>query len=357
MSYGIKIKRNDGTEILNDTMPGGRVFLQDLSLPTQTSGTTSTYTYANVPGGECLRLYTMKSGMHTWTTGTNNLGQATINVTAYGTFPNIQSRLLAFAVKTSETFSNSIGLSIVNDQGERTVSALYPCAQFLGKLTLQNSPWDSGTTADGYNWYKHSINSTSSGSGRTRFILWNLPSNADDTYYSGDSYVSSATSGSYTVDMTVATTAGSYTLPEGFLFALDNITASSDTYGLRIYDAGGNLTFDAGLDHMVIKAIESGISYDGTFTLSSFSSGTPAFSHFPYYSEKWTADPNPLNISSNVIIKQGFAKRNGTSLITKLITMQNYTEDSRRNINWTWGVKTGLITLVVDSSLYGGTNL
>ena len=361
MSYGLEILRNDGTKIVSDTMPGGRCFVQVLTLATQTLGTTSTYTFSNVPGGESLRLYTMKAGMHSWSTGTNLSGQAVLNVTAYGTFPAIQSRLLVFAVKTTESFSNDIGISLVNDQGERTVSALYPCSEFLGKVTLNSTPTTTATTADGYNWYTHDL-STSLGANRTRFILWNLPSNSDDTWYAGDAYVSSGTSGSYSLQMQVATKAGSYTLPEGFVFGLDGISASSDTYGVRIYDAGSSLTFDAGLDHMVIKAIEQGIAFDtsgatNTYTLSSLGSGTPAYSLPPFYSERWTADPNPLNISSHVVIKQGFIKRDGSDYKTQVITLQDYTEDSRKNINWTWGVTSGLVVLVVNSALYGGTNL
>jgi hypothetical protein len=361
MSYGLEIRRNDGTKILSQTMPGGRCFVQDLVLPTQTSGTTSTYTFSNVPGGENLRLYTMRAGMHTWTTGTNLSGQATLNVTAYGTFPNIASRLAVFTTKTTESFSNNIGLSIVNDNGERTASALYPCGEFLGKVTLQSSPDSTDTTTDGYNHYVHTTTSTSLGSGRTRLILWNLPSNSDDTWYAGDAYVSSSTTGSYNITMEVATKAGSYTLPEGFVFGLDNLSPSTDTYGLRIYDASNKLTFDAGLDHMVISAIEQGLSYNtsssSSFSLSSFGSGIPGFFLPPYYSEKWVADPNPLNISSTVTIKKGFIKRNGSNFITQVITMSVTTEDSRKNITWSWGVISGLITVVVDSTIYGGTSL
>ena len=277
MTYGIQVTGPAGNEIVNLSMSGGRSYVQEIRREwAPPGGQTFTYTFPNIPSGDDLVIYVVQLGPFNWNVSTVN-NQAVLTLTAnvpsgnglFGSFYT-ETALLVFTKKTVETFNNDYGVAFVNDAGERIVSAIYPTAEFIGKLQFSPVPdnWlEGGFNAlprSSYYMHRHQSSPTSMGSGRKRIILWNLPSTSEEQWYACDtSYIPSTVTGNFQVECQIVSGIGNgYALPEAYVFAVDGINNSSDNYGVRIYDASGRVTFDGGLNHMVIKSFYNGMDFN-----------------------------------------------------------------------------------------------
>lgn len=357
MSYGIEVTRANGKVIASQTMPGGRVYVGKITAAAGTSP--SPYIYPEVPGGSSLRVLQVSRGAHTWSTGTNAQGQATITLTPVSNRFDYSTVLYIFTTQTTEP---SYGIQTINDVGERSFSTIFPCPEFLGKVTFSSTPSYSEDLAEGSYWsFVH--NTTSNlGAGRTRLILWNLPENAGDCWFTGTTLIESYVTGNYVVTAKyIKPTAVSSVVPEAFVFALDGLTESSDTHGLRVYDGSTpqKLLFDAGLNHMIIKGYETVVDYPNTtgttFTYANLTniSNSPVFLIPSYSKEVWTRIATTQ--SSNGVLYTGCMRRVGNTLYTKLVKETSLYEDAIVTGTWYYGVSQDLTQLVVNGTDYGAT--
>lgn len=377
-SYGIQITGPNGNDTVNLEMAGGRSFVQEIIFPYTSPGEVRNYTFDNVPSGDDLVIYTAGIGPFYWTTGTSG-GKATLTITAYtpsasrvGAFYNTL-KLWIFAKKTTETFNNDYGIALINEVGERTVSALYPTAEFLGKVTFNSTAsYFEHINGSTLNKYYHQTTANVGGAGRKRLILWNLPSNANDTWYTGDSYIVETAGNSFPIECAVINPDTSYAVPEAFIFAIDGLTTGSDTYGIRVYDSSGNVTFDGAKNHLVIKGFQTGLQY-ATTGLSIAGRPTYTGTANSYTLDSAVGVSNPLVFLSRLFIEQGVnntpssslschiywhegvVRRQGNILYMKRITTYYNFEDYRLPSGYLYqeGMNSNLITMVVDGSIYG----
>lgn len=342
-NYGTALyKANGSTPLINQGLAGGSLYLATVSVA---AGSSQTFTYADVPGGAYLRVMLVQAGGHSFSIGTNGSGQATVTFSANGT-SSYATIAFIFATQTTEP---SYGVSLINDDGERLVSTLFGVPEFLGAVTT------SGSLASGY-WTA----STSLGAGRKRMILWKIP---DTTYiaFQGDCYVADSVTGSYTLTCKSFTFTGSESMPfapVAYVFALDGLSAGSESYGMRVFTASGAVTFDSGKQMLALLKSQT-YSFGDSITISSMSGITPAVllpsptaqygsssSYFAGY-DTITGDPLYGYILSNYY---GTLRKNGTTLYTAYTYVDagtSWTPNDFYN-----GQGTGLVTIVTDSANY-----
>jgi hypothetical protein len=398
MSYGIQVRGPAGNETINLSMSGGRSYVQEIrrtwSMP---GGQRFTYTFPNIPSGDDLVVYVVQLGPFYWEASTvNNQAVITLiaNVPFSGTIGSFYEEivLLVFTRKTVETFNSDYGVAFINEAGERTVSAIYPTAEFIGKLTFSAVP-DTSEYGSGhrqlprssYYMHTHSSTPTNIGAGRKRIILWNLPSTGEEQWYTcSTSYMPDTVTGNFQVAAQVVSYRGKgYALPEAYVFAVDGINPSSDSYGLRIYDASGRVTFDAGLNHMVIKSLYDGMDFNideiigrsdyqerfpqfflpdvlgpaNTYTITGFDGIVPLIFLPTMFVEEG------IPIRSQYIIQAyytyyhtGMTRKAGNTLSLRAITTGFTQEDRGLSSNFWW--EAGSIynngTVIVDATPLGG---
>ncbi len=326
MPQGLAIYRADGQAIVDHLSIGG-TFVDVVSV---NAGATQTFTYPEVPGGQ-LRIIQGRGGSHTWSTGTNGSGQATLTVTAHAANGSLAygSIIIVLARSTTEP---TFGIAVDNGFG-RAVSAIFPQPEFVGIATINATPGGYYTTPEGYTAVTHQV--TIPGSGE-RLLYAVLPSSTADTWYRLNTITPSvgkdqptqyvkAGAALYDSFVTVYTKAATYQLPMVLTFRHGNTTASSNTHGLRIWDAASNVTFDSGRDHINYTRIANDLAYpDVTGSVNSHAGlgATPAI-----------AVPNFLRqvitlVSGSTYRRRWFiatVRRNGTNLESRLI------EDSDAN--------------------------
>jgi hypothetical protein len=398
MSYGIQVKGPAGNETVNLTMSGGRSYVQEIRRTWESpGGQTYTYTFPNIPGGENLVVYVAQNGPFYWTTSTVN-NQAVISLYAqpesrppgYGSYSD-QSVLSVFTRKTTETFNNDYGVALVNDAGERIVSAIYSTAEFIGKLTFSPvvDQWINGGIQDlprsSYHLNIHTSEATNIGAGRKRIILWNLPeTSSTDVWYTCDSsYLPDTLTGNFQIQMKAVTKGGlGYAMPEAYVFAVDGINPSSDSYGLRIYDASGRVTFDAGLNHMVISGFYNGMDFNiddivnrynendfrpqvrpqdpsgptNTYTINGFDGIVPLIFLPTLFVEEGIPYPGTFVLTYYLLYYTGMVRKTGNQLSMRGITTGFNQEDAALANGWWW--ESGSVydhgTVIVDATPLGG---
>lgn len=387
--YGLQVKRADGTIIASPSSPSGRLFIQKIEVTgTGTAGTNTSFTFPTVPTASNLRIVPLGTSRpcHYIYTGANTTGTTQVSLVERTIDPNYGgskvTQLMIFSSNTYETLTSTYGLSTLNDANERIISATQPCIQFLGKLVANTTPYYSYTApiVTSNTIYNHTANASSSFTiqpYQQLFIAWSLPSTTSQIWFypgeasfDGDPDPNFDTSYFYNPGPSAMTVAageqfGYFTIlkppstsitnwPEGFVFAVDKMAASTDQYGLRIRDASGNITFDSGLNHAELAGYETTLTIQSTLSASTFSGITPA-----------TTLPTYASITSSTSLgtrfSAGFYRRNGTSLdFTRLIHAAypapgpNYSYVISP-VGSTNVIGTNLTMLVTDATRYGGS--
>ena len=180
MSYGIIIRRADGTIIAAPGVQGGGIFI---GVRTISAGVSDTWTFNTVPGGSYLRVLQVSGGAHYYTIGTNGSNQATLTATARTTytisgnqFGFQDSTFLIFSTFTTEDLSNDYGIAVINDSGERLVSAIHSSPVFTAKVSSWNLGLNYSIAEEGYTVYEYSSSPLSYGLGQDNLVFWNIPS-------------------------------------------------------------------------------------------------------------------------------------------------------------------------------------
>ena len=345
-TYGTALyKANGTTPLINQGLSGGSLYLDTVTLAV---GTSATYTYPDVPGGAYLRVMLVKAGAHAYSIGTNGSGQATVAFTYYsGSGSSNQTIAFIFASQTTEP---SYGVSLINDAGERLVSSLFSVPECIGVVT---STYVGGGSIGGV-W-----SATSSvGAGRKRMILWKIP-DTSYTSFQGEGYISEAVTGSYSVSCRqYQTSSETFAAPVAYIFALTGLATGSESYGIRVYTAGGAVTFDSGKQMLSLLKSQT---YDfGTPVTVASMSGVAAAILLPSPTSQYgssssyfagydgiTGEPLYGYIYTNYF---GATRKNGTTLYSDYFYVDG-------GSGWTLndyynGQSTGLVTVVTDSSNY-----
>jgi hypothetical protein len=357
MTYGLLTQRPNGMPLIDPTLIGGRVYVGKY---TAAAGASASYTFPNIPGHGRLRVLQIAAGGHSYALSTNGSGQAVITFTPYSQTSSRSTTVFLFTTYTTEP---DYGVLTTNDAGQRTVSGLFPVPEFLGKVTFSNTPSSSYDTADGTYWVYDHLSATSLGAGRERLVLWSLPENTYDCWFKGTTNISNTVTGSFNLRARfIRAPTDPYSMPEAFVFALDGLTTSSDTYGIRVFDQSGNITFDSGRDHMVIKGFETTVDYPSssgsTLTFPGLStltaSNVPVMLIPSYGKDVWA---RITASSSTEKSYEAGVRRVGSTLYTRLVLLSTAYEDIGGTTHTNeWGVRTDLMQLVLDGALYGASN-
>lgn len=353
MSYGLEITRANGRTMLAPASRGG-VFV---GLYTAAYGATGSWTFPNIPAGG-LTPYMIGFGGHQVVVGSSGgVATLTLNPVLSGTAPPLSMRIAStIAVFARLTNEGNYGVLMTSEDGERSISSLYPVPVFLGKLTFSATPTSSfATGVNGFTRYTHTV-STSLGAGRTRMILWTIPSSSLDVWYTGTSYLSNA-AGAANVDLKILRApATTPVLPQGFVFALDGLAASGSAYGLQCFNASGQLTYDSNLAHWRsiglstygYPATSAGQSAINTYTMADYAAATtPLLLIQPYHFEAWTS-----GAVSTAILYDGFVKRSGTTLSTRTAQTGTDSEDAPRGGSYASALSSGISHLILDGADY-----
>jgi len=297
-----------------------------------------------------LRVYYVQSGSHSVSLSTVG-GKARLTATAVKQYVGGATTLLVFTTYTTEP---EYGLAYTNTSGDRIVSTNYPLPKFEGKISFSTTPSYYTSVTDGtHDVYVHQT-ASSLGGLTNRLILWTIPDQAADVWYYGTGFVPSSQGGfTASINILVPKTGATYTLPEALVFSLSGFQASSDSYGLRLYNESGTMVFDAGLKHLQIK-VYGGVQYGTTQyseTNTQFGSTVPAVL-LPQYYELENVAISGLS-SSNYYERNGAVKRSGNTLYSKKFLTNRGVDDISLTSLDTWGSSANT-TLIANAELFGG---
>lgn len=359
MSYGLQTMDASGVVRVAPSSTAG-LFVE---VRTVAAGASETVTYPQVPAGS-LHVIQSINGTHTWSVSANGSGQAQLVVTAT---PSDGSTEYAstFLVMAKQTTEPSYGFMFTNDQGERTVSSVFPVPVYIGKATINTTPQFGFTGPGGYQVCYHSM--TFPGLGSTnRLLFLSLPDNTDDTWYGTVSLRPSTSKnpgyqkpGAAVPEATIiiATKVANYKLPEVLVFTLDSYPTSAEPWGIQLLDDQGRTTYHSALETIIYTKLRNDIAFSTTrdgvlsFSVPELTNGAIAMSS---YSQRTATQVSGSLHEFDV--DYGFVRKNGTTLETKLIWDSNY-QASLAGV--TTGVRqigrpTNLTLAVIARATFGG---
>jgi len=267
----------------------------------------------------------------------------------------------------NNTIEGNYGINAVNDLGQRVISTVYPNSRFLGKLSLSGqtpSKYDTTTAIGGEYSYRCNTNSiayTPTSANHSTLVFWSIPSSTStDLWYSGKPtlFVNAGNANGTMYYRGASGFNGALpALPEAFAFETGPYIAASSTYGVRVFDASGNVMFDGGTPQLVILGMITGASY--TSTLQSWTlpgTYTPAVFCNQYVNERKGSGCN-IDGAANLYEYWGMVRRNGTTLYTQRIMMNNEGDffDCRdTQTDYYYGNSTGIVFPILNATQYGG---
>lgn len=259
------------------------------------------------------------------------------------------------------------GLRIINDDSELLVDSNYFSPAFAQKLEFSPSAV-SETAGDSYRhsgYVKREYRTPPITVSGNYIVMWTLPTVSNDVWYGFGS--STANMGGFLTCYVYANSLGdplTYTLPTAYLFAISSLPASTDAYGLRLFNESGNKTFDSNNVQLVPYYVSESFSFwnDPTGTFQSF----PATIEVPALANRifMLPDYNSLRISgagspthSEFLYEPAFrtAGANGISLQVKELCTYYSNEDFAWPYSQTiynTGNRSGLAVIMADADLY-----
>lgn len=331
MSHGVAVYNTVGTEIMRTPDVSGGVFVGSFTMPAGSSGT---FTFAQCAAGS-LRVLQHTAGTHSWSISTNGLGSPVINYTAYTPADGI-TRATGIFVFTVDATLDAFGFFANNLLGERVVDSTFVKPEFLGKFSLSALGGAVALQNSGWSHQDYQSASQTVGTGRTRVVLYDFPdTGSQDVYYATGLAVIPPGQNSFLCNARVLYANGSsWTVPQAYVFAIDGLTAGSG-WGLQVFNAAGQLTYEASKNHMNIRALGNGYAYP-VFSLFSYSftpnsyalptlpAGAAAFLT-PFSAQRW--EPTGPG-SSESRLYQGGMRRSGSTLFTRIFHIATFTQDA-----------------------------
>lgn len=349
--YGLECYTSTGQKIVSPEQVGA-VFVGKV-VCSITSGT-QVIDYPSVPFGGLFALQ-FGEGVHTWVI-TDNTGTCRLTFTWAKEVYQVQrsTTLYLFANNTVEP---NYGVNVLNELGQRVVSTIFPATKFLGKKTLNTTPSTIDSQA-----YQYSTTgfTYAPAAGNSPLVFWSLPNSSDTSlWWQGNPGVF-GTGASTTCRMYCKTpnTPPSSSLPEAFLFETGPVQANSD-YGIRVYDASGNIMFDGATDSLVVLTMIVGAEFATTPMSYTLPSGyTPAM-----FMPQWAKEGRRGACSDGLASRgeyKGMYRRSGTTLYTSVELFEVIPEDwtcSQPDIDLVYGMKTGLAIPIISAERFGGTTI
>jgi hypothetical protein len=361
--------------VLVNNMLGGRV---GYAVATASYGVTQSYVFNDIPGHQYVKYFVLQAGAHTVSLTTEN-GCAKLTLTHFlVNFGFTQdTRVAVFATKTTNP---TYGISVTNADGEILASTNYLVPVYRGKITFPSSYENPGSTLIRRHFQTVSLGDSNS----YKLIFYTIPESTN-VWFTGDTFIDSGSS-SYTVNTYYTVSSGSfgsYSLAEGFVFQLNNLTTdlSTHTYGVRLYNTQSpqRLTLDSGSKHLNLKGDWWSIDYDPTTEQSHtgyragavqtldasnnviLSGGqTAGFSAYtavsiPQYIKYTSTRRNAGENLWQINLRQGYYRRQGTNMYTKAFTRVVGYEDGYVDFDYgNYGIQYGNKAFVLDTKLLGG---
>jgi len=140
------------------------------------------------------------------------------------------------------------GLRIINDESELLIDSEYFSPAFAQKLEFSPTVYseEAGSTYLHSGYVKREYRTSTVTASGNFIVMWTLPNSTSDVWYNFET--STTSMGGYLTLWVYANSMGldlTYTLPTGYLFAISSLPASSETYGLRLFNSAGIKTFDS----------------------------------------------------------------------------------------------------------------
>lgn len=360
-TYGLQVFDASGIKQLDSTTDiGGRVYLGrvDFSALNRQVGDVIVSDIYPVEKKEDLFVYVASEGPFTYTIQTiliNSTSRAQIvatvtrGVSAEGDAIGDRLILLVFAKKAKPfTSINNYGLYITNPNSELVLTDKALIPTFLERVT-PNPFYGSNTIYQyfGFNNYRrilfaHTVN-LSQATNKDRLIFMTIPditipgtTDKLDVWYWVDSFADGLTNES-SITVYVDSPAEkyfepdpasetkwiaygptkAYPLPQIYVFALDYLPSSGQTYGLQIKNSTGGITFDSGLKHLNIDAYIPNLTFTDTKTaVSGFTQSETKAIVIPKYAERRSSQQGA---DTWIVGYAGAFQRDGSTLYTKLI--------------------------------------
>lgn len=333
MTHGAAIYNASGAEIMRTPAVRGGVYVGEYTLPVGSSGT---LTFANCAAGS-LQVLQHQGGMHAWDIGTNGSGRPVINYTAYTPVGNVPARHTRLVVFTLNPIDDAYGMIANNLLGERVFGTTFMKPEFLGKFTLSENGASDGIANTGWLVQNYQSAYSSIGAGRTRVIFYSLlDTGAQDVYYAPTWNFVDPSQINYQCGINIFFRSGaSFAVPTAYVFAVDGAAANSDGWGLQVFNSAGQLTFDAGKNHIIIREI------GGTYSFPS-----PAFPDYGYTPNTYalpSLPDNPATFLTNFTMQAweptgesssmernyvGAFRRSGNTLYSRIFHVSNFFEDA-----------------------------
>jgi hypothetical protein len=140
------------------------------------------------------------------------------------------------------------GLRIVNDESELLVDSEYFSPAFAQKLEFSPTVYseEAGSTYLHSGYVKREYRTSTVTAPGNFIVMWTIPNSTADVWYNFET--STTSMGGYLTLWVYANSMGdnlTYTLPTGYLFAINSLPASSVGYGLQLFNSAGTKTFDS----------------------------------------------------------------------------------------------------------------
>lgn len=296
MAYGITTYRANGSVMMDGLVRGG-VLVGVMRIPAGAGSGSQKFPRTS---SNKLSFVYARDGGHQITLGPDSIGtsggfEGTIYWQTGIEFPGFDETVL-YVFCTGVAVTDSFGLMTVNDFGETLVDPGFPLPQFVETALLSTSAALKYNTPDGYTAHVHRTAVINPRPAADKLVLMAMPDvGANDTWYALKKDYILAGEGSVQIEVVVYTQAASYQLPSLHVYAVNSLEASSDTFGLRLFDNLSRITFDSGVESMVTReqlqvSMPSAGGNTATYSLPSVS--MPGVTVPYYYESKFVAVGN-----------------------------------------------------------------
>lgn len=264
------------------------------------------------------------------------------------------------------------GIQISTTAGQRLIDGQFMVPEFVGKLNLNPTPVYNYTNTNSYlnaagvfntRTYEFAndaaLTATNAAlAGRTAMVFWKYPDTGSaNLWWVAYNY---GAMNCYTAPGT----AGPSTLPTAYVFAVGSATASSEGFGMRLWDAAGTMIFDSGKKQLVTYNVATGMDYNIFSAKDTVSVAMPMNAGFLqptcyYINDQRVAssDEYPNSGSFHYWVAQGGMHRNGGTVESYMALVEQFDYDNVSEPNdWNdsayFGSHTGLVMPIINTDLY-----
>jgi hypothetical protein len=243
--------------------------------------------------------------------------------------------------------------------GNRLIDNVNIVPEFIGKVTLSNSPSVGGVGSEsGYRLHRYAGRMPAT-NGRPYMVFWSIPASLSDVWwlpvdvvgFSGSAQVSAVIDAFFAPGTPMPAV-----LPEAYVFSLGPVEISPLKMAARVWDNAGRLLFDSGKMHLALQHAVGGMSVDfstSVLALPSLSSKAAFLVPSVFHRREVYTQGD-----QEAIVTDWYAcvRFTGGEMIARLV--QVYRTGVTPSQEWsyqqdhTYGNTTGLVLPVIDASIY-----